>query len=371
MGANSRQRKSHKGAFALVYLLIAGLFASNVATGLALVFSPDVVRLMENQSRDDMGAYEDRIARLRLEVDRLHSRQYARSGDINLQLQDLMAQQGLLAEQQDYVKALADKARSMGIEIKVPSSTARPELTSSLFSFDDDTRGVEGLIEQLETMQSETLMAMSALARAADESTNSILSEMEQLGISTKLPGARTAQGGPFIPALDDSDMGAHVDAANQVIQSLDRFVSAKKLVASAPVHRPLSAAYAITSNFGNRHDPFNGRSAFHSGMDFGASRGTPIRAAGAGKVIFAGRKGGYGNAVEILHENGLVTRYAHMSRILVSKGEQVTFESVIGKVGSTGRSTGAHLHFEVRLNDKPVNPARFMNAGSRLSKFL
>lgn len=371
MGANSRQRKSHRGAFALVYLLIAGLFASNVATGLALVFSPDVVRLMENQSRDDMGVYEDRIARLRLEVDRLHSRQYARSGDINLQLQDLMAQQGLLAEQQDYVKALADKARSMGIEINVPASTARPQLTSSLFSFDSDDRGVEGLIEQLETMQSETLMAMSALARAADESTNSILSEMEQLGISTVLPGAKTAQGGPFIPAIADTDMTAHVDAANQVIQSLDRFVSAKKLVASAPVHRPLSAAYAITSSFGNRSDPFTGRGAFHSGMDFGASRGTPVRAAGSGKVIFAGRKGGYGNAVEILHENGLVTRYAHMSRILVSKGEQVTFESVIGKVGSTGRSTGAHLHFEVRLNDKPVNPARFMNAGSRLSKFL
>ena len=115
------------------------------------------------------------------------------------------------------------------------------------------------------------------------------------------------------------------------------------------------------TSNFGYRIDPFNGHSTFHEGVDFAAESGTPINAAASGKVIYADVHPAYGKCVEIDHGNGLVTRYAHGSELLVKEGDLVVRGQRIARVGSTGRSTGPHLHFEVRLNGVAQNPGRFL----------
>jgi murein DD-endopeptidase MepM/ murein hydrolase activator NlpD len=115
------------------------------------------------------------------------------------------------------------------------------------------------------------------------------------------------------------------------------------------------------TSNFGYRIDPFTGHQSFHEGVDFAAETGTPINAAASGKVITAEVHPAYGKTVEIDHGNGLVTRYAHASELLVAEGDLVVRGQRIAKVGSTGRSTGPHLHFEVRLNGASQNPARFL----------
>ena len=115
------------------------------------------------------------------------------------------------------------------------------------------------------------------------------------------------------------------------------------------------------TSNFGFRIDPFNGHSTFHEGVDFAAESGTPINAAASGKVIYADVHPAYGKCVEIDHGNGLVTRYAHGSELLVKEGDLVVRGQRISRVGSTGRSTGPHLHFEVRLNGVAQNPGRFL----------
>jgi murein DD-endopeptidase MepM/ murein hydrolase activator NlpD len=115
------------------------------------------------------------------------------------------------------------------------------------------------------------------------------------------------------------------------------------------------------TSNFGYRIDPFNGHQSFHEGVDFAAETGTPINAAASGKVIYAETHAAYGKTVDIDHGNGLVTRYAHASELLVKDGDLVVRGQRIAKVGSTGRSTGPHLHFEVRLNGAPQNPGRFL----------
>jgi murein DD-endopeptidase MepM/ murein hydrolase activator NlpD len=115
------------------------------------------------------------------------------------------------------------------------------------------------------------------------------------------------------------------------------------------------------TSNFGYRLDPFNGHQTFHEGVDFAAESGTPINAAASGKVIYAETHPAYGKAIDIDHGNGLVTRYAHSSELLVKEGDLVVRGQRIAKVGSTGRSTGPHLHFEVRLNGVPQNPGRFL----------
>jgi murein DD-endopeptidase MepM/ murein hydrolase activator NlpD len=115
------------------------------------------------------------------------------------------------------------------------------------------------------------------------------------------------------------------------------------------------------TSNFGYRIDPFSGQQSFHEGVDFAAETGTPINSAASGKVIYADTHAAYGKMVEVDHGNGLVTRYAHASELLVKDGELVVRGQRIAKVGSTGRSTGPHLHFEVRLNGASQNPGRFL----------
>jgi murein DD-endopeptidase MepM/ murein hydrolase activator NlpD len=112
-----------------------------------------------------------------------------------------------------------------------------------------------------------------------------------------------------------------------------------------------------VTSGFGNRFHPILGYERFHDGVDLAAREGTPIVAAADGRVVSAGWSGGYGRAVEIAHSGGLETRYGHMSRIAAYAGELVHRGEVIGYVGSTGLSTGPHLHFEVMKNGRPVNP--------------
>jgi murein DD-endopeptidase MepM/ murein hydrolase activator NlpD len=118
-----------------------------------------------------------------------------------------------------------------------------------------------------------------------------------------------------------------------------------------------------ISSGFGYRHDPFTGSAAMHAGLDFRGPVGAPIYAAAKGKVTFAGVHSGYGNCIEISHGNGLMTRYAHMSAFRARVGQDVAAGDVIGAIGSTGRSTGPHLHFEVRINDRAVNPRPFLEA--------
>jgi murein DD-endopeptidase MepM/ murein hydrolase activator NlpD len=106
-----------------------------------------------------------------------------------------------------------------------------------------------------------------------------------------------------------------------------------------------------------------------HAGLDFMGPVGTPIRAAAEGKVVFAGFNGGYGNTIEIRHANGLVTRYAHLSGLNVRRGQMVERAVQIGRMGSTGRSTGSHLHFEVRLNGQAINPRKFLEANPDVLK--
>jgi murein DD-endopeptidase MepM/ murein hydrolase activator NlpD len=120
-----------------------------------------------------------------------------------------------------------------------------------------------------------------------------------------------------------------------------------------------------VSSPFGYRPDPFLGRPALHPGVDLVQSYGSEIRSTAAGRVVHAGPMGGYGNMVEIDHGNGLATRYGHMSEVLVAEGEEVKAGAVVGRIGSTGRSTGPHLHYEVRIDGEPVDPERFLQAGA------
>jgi murein DD-endopeptidase MepM/ murein hydrolase activator NlpD len=138
-----------------------------------------------------------------------------------------------------------------------------------------------------------------------------------------------------------------------------------------APLRQPLPGQLEVPSNFGYRTDPFLGRPALHSGMDLRGDYGEPIRATAAGRVSVAGPASGYGNMVEIDHGAGLATRYGHMSRVDVEEGQWIQAGAIIGAIGSTGRSTGPHLHYEVRVDGGAVDPSRYIRAGRLLNAGL
>jgi murein DD-endopeptidase MepM/ murein hydrolase activator NlpD len=120
----------------------------------------------------------------------------------------------------------------------------------------------------------------------------------------------------------------------------------------------PLPLSGAVTSPFGYRADPFNGAMRFHAGVDIAATYGREVPSAGAGQVVFSGAQGGYGNTVVVEHQGGIRTRYAHLASVQVDVGSRVEAGTVVGRVGSSGRSTGPHLHFEVLQDGRPLDPA-------------
>ncbi|HMY82195.1 MAG TPA: M23 family metallopeptidase [Agitococcus sp.] len=146
-------------------------------------------------------------------------------------------------------------------------------------------------------------------------------------------------------------------------IKALDRILSQKKwqsnlnYLANLPVRQG-----AITSTYGYRTDPFTGRTAFHAGMDFSGPEGEDIYAVAAGIVSFAGQKSGYGNVIEVTHGDGYITRYAHAQRLAAKEGDMVAKDQVIAYMGSTGRSTGTHLHYEVLVNGKQIDPMTYVS---------
>ncbi|MEY2873410.1 MAG: hypothetical protein RLZZ373_781, partial [Pseudomonadota bacterium] len=183
------------------------------------------------------------------------------------------------------------------------------------------------------------------------------------------------ARGGPFVPAPVHS--GEQLDQLMALLDSqADRSGDVFVLVESRLLERRLEMLMvpsiapvdsAVGSGFGFRIDPFNRRAALHTGLDFAAPTGTPIRAAAGGRVLEADRDGAYGLALQIDHGNGLVTRYGHTSQILVKPGDVVRRGQQVALVGNTGRSTGPHLHFEVLLSGVPQDPAKFLARGESL----
>jgi hypothetical protein len=358
----------------IFYGCFAALFATNVVTLVGFLMAPDVAALIEGQNELVLAAYEDRIAELRVEVDRLHSRQYAQAGDLNLQLQELTQQQEVLLEQHQYVRQLAAKAAELGIVMADLTSDSRQAEPSVVVSALETSPGsartdIQSAAAAVDEMMNESRLALSAISEQARAATDTIVTELDGIGIKPVLP-VSDAMGGPFEPAMSGPDALSIVDDANEVFGALARLKAARRAVDAAPIHRPLSGNVRTSSGFGNRNDPFTRRKAFHAGIDFPAPTGTTVLSAGAGTVTFVGQKSGYGKVVEVSHGKGLITRYAHLSAYLVTEGETVLTGTPIARVGSTGRSTGPHLHFEVRRNDRPVDPRSYLAVGKRLKEY-
>ena len=228
----------------------------------------------------------------------------------------------------------------------------------------------------LDRWADQQLGALDAIGSALSQEIDRLASVPHALGVEPEMADLEVPPGfglgGPFVPIADDDDaQTAHLDPFNARLEQIE-FALAKitrlgELVSALPIRRPISEAARITSRFGPRRDPFTGRKAMHQGIDFGAVRGTPVLATGGGKVLKAGRRGGYGKVVIIDHGNGLSTRYGHLHRISVSAGDMLEAGDEIGTVGSTGRSTGPHLHYEVRRDGTARNPISFISIGATL----
>ena len=164
-----------------------------------------------------------------------------------------------------------------------------------------------------------------------------------------------------FLKTLDE--LSAQLDDREQQLELVEEMLMTRSLQAEVmPAGRPVTSGW-LSSYFGKRTDPFTGHRAHHAGVDFAGKEGSEVVAVAAGVVTWSGKRYGYGNMVEINHGNGYATRYGHNKENLVKVGETVKKGQVVAKMGSTGRSTGPHVHFEVLYNDKAVNPSKYLRA--------
>lgn len=178
-------------------------------------------------------------------------------------------------------------------------------------------------------------------------------------------------QGGPFEAApkaasnKEDETIEASLTGANTMIDHLEGL---QRLVRGLPLAPPLDYYY-VSSRYGVRKDPINNTKAMHRGVDFGAKHRATVYSSAPGKVIYAGWKGRFGRFIEIDHGNGVITRYGHLRRIYVKRGQTITYRTKIGQMGNSGRSTGTHLHYEIHVNKRSVDPLKFMKAGKNVFK--
>jgi len=418
-------------------LVVAGvLVTGGIASVAYLVYRDDIVGSTLTLHTQVSASYEQRIAELRAQVERVTTEQLVAQAAFDDKIDELLQRQETIDDRQQQIAALIERAREQGLEVAavapalpLPNPLRQPSALAAAGSAPAPTqsgaapvvvpwtafaeeggpadaspwdvlaasglRGSADVIESpasaaevpepelltpavLETgfsqlddaidrMTVEHAAAARAIALEAQLRISSIEAIADEFGIPVRVD---SAVGGPFVPTDPDRpayDLDQEVASAELAMARLDAL---RQDIRELPLGAPVPGAQ-ITSGFGTRADPFIGASAVHEGIDFRAATGFPVHATGPGTVVFAGWSNGYGEMVEIDHGGGLSTRYGHMSRIDVAVGDHVAASDVVGLAGSTGRSTGPHVHYETRIGGVAVNPLRFLTAGERIGAVL
>jgi murein DD-endopeptidase MepM/ murein hydrolase activator NlpD len=392
--------------FWIVIGTVTVLGAWSAATATYFAFRDDVLTRLIARQADMQYAYEDRIAELRAKVDRTTSRQLLDQEQFDQKLDQIMRRQTTLESRATALSSIPD-ATTTG-SVKQPRGTAsdagfsgvpKPSPINDTVIFvappDREARlesrtppivnpqpnqfakiqGVDNVLVRLQTsldqVEGRQMAALSSVEESMESRVRRMRGVFTDLGLDmAQLEAAtpRSGMGGPFVPVKLGADAGPferQLYRINITRAQVDRLNRTLTLV---PYRKPVIGEVEFTSGFGVRSDPFLGRPAMHTGLDFRAATGDPVRATANGKVVSSGWAGGYGRMVEVDHGNGLSTRYGHMSEINVRVGDQIKIGQVIGAVGSTGRSTGPHLHYETRIDGEAVDPQKFLRAGVRLS---
>jgi murein DD-endopeptidase MepM/ murein hydrolase activator NlpD len=231
--------------------------------------------------------------------------------------------------------------------------------------------GVDGEITRLQDSLDRVEAGQTASLNGIEQSYDNKLKRMRGVLADLGLHDARRIAdgpvGGPFVPYRLAPGANAFDRQVYRVALARAQSDRLAHNMAALPIRKPVPGELDESSTFGVRLDPFINRPAMHTGIDFRGSIGEPVRATASGTVTSAGWSGGYGKMIEIDHGNGLATRYGHLSAINVEVGEGVKIGQTIGELGSTGRSTGPHLHYETRINGEAVDPEKFLRAGIRL----
>ena len=254
--------------------------------------------------------------------------------------------------------ALGQTARERD-EMSRMAEAAREDAAAIQRAKDEMALRNDAIFARLEEAVTVSMEPLDKMFRAAGMSPDSLLDQVRR---------GYSGQGGPLMPIVSTKGGGLSEDEAraNTVLQGLDRMNMYRLAAVKAPFANPIpSGNYRFTSGFGSRNDPFGRGTRRHEGLDFAGAYGTPLYATADGVVVKAGWGNGYGRMVQIRHDFGIETLYGHMSEIRVSVGQKVSRGDRIGDMGNSGRSTGTHLHYEVHVGGRPVNPMTFIKAAS------
>lgn len=382
-------------------LIIFGIFGWIAYASLTVAFKDYVIAAKKRQFATVQTGYEDRITQMLSSMDQLNGRLLLNQDTVEAQLDNVRDVQNALELRQRQIAALMAKQFGISISDLMPEEDTGPRLVSTdtrtrlLIGFEpaqsdirysripgrqsslgqSDAESVDALrrfgrrMRDLATAQKTALELMES---RANERAETLETAIASLGFEpdrfVPRPGAGDAVGGPLIQLGSFDPEGPATAEDRQIMRistTTDTINAYVDMLRALPVRYPLPVAVHPTSGFGPRRDPFTGVSAMHQGIDYPRPTGSPVTASAAGTVKRAGWAGAYGRMIEIRHDNGVSTRYAHLSKIEVSVGQHVEPGDEIGLVGTTGRSTGSHLHFETRVNGKAVNPIKFLKAGS------
>lgn len=362
-----------------------------------LVLRDDLIGATAARQARMQQAYEDRISALRAQVDRITSRQLLDQQLMETKVSELLARQTQLSERHGRLGPILERAEN---EVgDTPAATPKPEITGSLsrtptYSVASlsagDTRPfslwstrsdpLEGetaadradklfvsINASLKAIENQQLSRISTLADSAYKNADAIAQALEAAGLPVDSEFGKSDVGGPLVPLDPSTIFDSKVKELDEALDALDEV---KKEARKLPLTNP-APGHTVTSPFGVRTDPLLGTAALHTGMDFRAPIGMPAKVTAAGVVTRAGWAGGYGRMVEVDHGNGFATRYGHLSEIDVNVGQKLAAGDVIGKTGSSGRSTGPHLHYEVRHDGEAVDPLRFLTVGKKVAQYL
>lgn len=302
-------------------------------------------------ARQEWAAAQSIGADLQEEVVALHS-----------QLDDAASRRDGLQRQQAELKNALDSATHHGDGLKNDKEVLQATVAELRQRMGDMRTAQRDIVQRL---RERTELGVDSIERTV------AMTGLKLDDLLAGIEGTGQSQGGPFVAGdyTGDFDGDSELEIALSLLDlRLSRWNALQKVMRTLPLSVPLEQ-YSVSSGYGKRKDPMNGRTANHRGLDFRARMKAPIYATASGTVTYAGWSGPFGRMIEIDHGHGIRTRYAHLKKILVKPGQSVANREKIGLVGSSGRSTGPHLHYEVRYNGVPLNPKKFLTAGKHVFK--
>lgn len=340
--------------------LLLGLLGWNVVLTNAFIEHAEQVSVREGENLALQQSYETALA----EIDGIRGLFASITREIETSQANLIA----LAERQNGVRKPDRGVRKAGEEPDAGEKATK----EPLLSVERDNAALQRRIAAFEQTLARLRDNNADLLRRSSDATGQRISEVEKVlartGIDPDRLIGRFGRGGPFVPVGRPGLEMKSAPPSDLTLAALHAKYTRWEQVEAAIKRIPLALPildYEITSGFGARHDPINQLSGIHEGTDFGAPQGTPVQSTAQGRVVHAGWRDRYGMLIEIDHGNGISTRYGHLSRILVKLDQVVEAGTRIGLVGSTGRSSGPHLHYEIRVDEIPRDPLKFISAGN------